>query len=268
MTIENNEQRSAPAAQAYLPRHSGRRIVVSGGVGGIGSAAIERLVAEGSAIGIVDMDGEGAKALAARITQAGGTAIGAQCDVGDEKSVSDAIATVAEHLGGIDGVLTCAGIARSSLAGEMSFDDWHSVIRVNLTGTFLVLRSALPHIEAAGGGSIVTIGSVASLVAANKNTPSYDASKSGVLGLTRSVAIGYAEKEIRANCLCPGVVDTELARRARMQDGVTSTALDRTPLGRRADVTEMASIISFLLSDDSSYMTGSTLTADGGLIAQ
>ncbi|MCJ0905426.1 SDR family NAD(P)-dependent oxidoreductase [Rhodococcus sp. ARC_M6] len=249
-------------------RHLGRRIVVSGGVGGIGAAAIARLVDEGAAIGILDIDEAGAQALAAQITAAGGVAIGVKCDVGDESSVSAATATVAEHLGGIDGAVTCAGIARSSLAGEMAFEDWDSVIRINLTGSFLVLKFALPHMERAGGGSVVTIGSVASLISANKNTPSYDASKAGVVGLTRSVAIGYADKNIRANCLCPGVVDTPLAQKAREVGGVTSTALAQTPLARRAEPAEMASIISFLLSDEASYITGSTLAADGGLTAQ
>ncbi|KAA9148634.1 SDR family oxidoreductase [Amycolatopsis acidicola] len=242
-------------------RLAGRRIVLTGGAGGIGAAAAARLVAEGAAVGILDKDGIAAKRVAGELQNA----VCLECDVTSQDSVTTAVNAVAAELGGLDGVVTCAGIARSGLPHEMSFEDWDAVIKINLTGSFLAIRAAVPFLLEAGGGAVVTIGSVASLISANTNTCGYDASKHGVVGLTRSVAVGYAEQGIRANCLCPGVVDTPLARKAREENGVTSNAVANTPLGRRADPSEMASVISFLLSSDSSFMTGSVVTADGGL---
>ncbi|NKY31949.1 SDR family oxidoreductase [Nocardia speluncae] len=248
----------------YVKRLTGRRILITGGAGGIGAAAARRLSAEGAAVAILDLDTDAAKSLVPEL----GNAVAVECDVTSEQSVAAAVAAAAQDLGGLDGVLTCAGIARSGLPHEMSLEDWNSVIAVNLTGTFLTIRAAVPHLLEAGAASVVTIGSVASLVSANTNTCSYDASKSGVLGLTRSIAVGYADRGIRANCLCPGVVDTPLARRAREVEGVTSNAVAATPLGRRAEPDEMAAVIAFLLSAESSYLTGSVVTADGGLTAR
>ncbi|WP_280507940.1 SDR family NAD(P)-dependent oxidoreductase, partial [Nocardia flavorosea] len=166
----------------YGKRSTGRRILITGGAGGIGAAAARRVAAEGAAVAILDTDYDAAQRLVPEL----GIAAAVECDVTREESVTTAVAAAAEELGGLDGVLTCAGIARSGLPHEMSFEDWHSVIAVNLTGTFLTIRAAVPHLLEAGAASVVTIGSVASLVSANTNTCSYDASKSGVLGLTRS----------------------------------------------------------------------------------
>jgi len=147
------------------------------------------------------------------------------------------------------------------------------VIGVNLTGVFLTLKHALPFLLEAGGGAIVTIGSTASLVAAGR-TASYDASKGGVLQLTRAVAVEYAEQGIRANCVCPGVVRTDLAANSRVLDAPLSaddaagpsTRL-RIPMPRAADPSEIAAVVAFLCSDDASFLTGAAVPVDGGYTA-
>ena len=132
-------------------------------------------------------------------------------DVGDEASVADAVAATVAELGAIDTVVASAGIALAGTTDSLTLEEWETVIRINLTGTFLTLKHTLPHLCASGRGAIVTIGSVASIVAAGR-VSSYDASKGGVLQLTRAVAVEYADRGVRANCVCPGVTADEPRR--------------------------------------------------------
>ncbi|GAF44698.1 SDR family NAD(P)-dependent oxidoreductase [Rhodococcus wratislaviensis] len=254
------------------PRLAGRRIFVTGGGSGIGAAVAHRAAAEGAGVAVTDARKDAADAVAEAIRAAGGTAVALYCDVADEQSVSAAVEGAALELEGLDGAVTCAGITRSGLTHELDLADWELALRINLTGTFLPLKATIPHLLAAGGGSVVTVGSVASLVAANDNSPAYDASKGGVLQLTRSVAMGYAEHGIRANCLCPGVVSTGLAANTVQLHGTIrvpthSDAIAATPLRRKAVPEEMATVVAFLLSDEASFMTGAAIAADGGLTA-
>ncbi|MEE2033199.1 SDR family NAD(P)-dependent oxidoreductase [Rhodococcus chondri] len=260
-----------PAAPV-VGRLTGRRVFLTGGGSGIGEATAHRLASEGAAVAITDAREEAATRVADAVRAAGGTAIGLRCDVGDETSVADAVAATVAEFGGLDGAVTCAGISGTAMLHEMDIAHWERILRVNLTGTFLPLRAAIPHLLEAGAGSIVTVGSVASLVSTNLNTPGYDASKGGVLQLTRSVAMGYADQGIRANCLCPGLVSTGLRANSTALQGpepevTRSRVVENTALARSADPAEMASVIAFLLSDDASFMTGAAIAADGGLTA-
>lgn len=245
---------------------------MTGGGSGIGAATVRRLAAEGAAVAVLDVRTKAAEEVAAAVRAAGGSADAITCDVADPASVADAVEVAAATLGGLDAVVPAAGIARAGITHELSLEEWELTLRVNLTGVFLTLRAAIPHLLAAGGGSIVTVGSVASLVAAGQ-AASYDASKGGVLQLTRAVAAEYADRSIRASCVCPGVVRTGLGANTKAlhgrSPGPSIGIADRMPIpmDRAADPDELAGVIAFLVSDDASFVTGAAIAADGGYTA-
>ena len=248
--------------------------LVTGAGSGIGRAVALRLAAGGAAVGVVDVRPGAAQDVAATIVSLGGTAEAATADVGDEPAVERAVGLVAERFGVLDTVVTCAGLAISSHTHETSLATWETSLRVNLTGTFLTIKHAVPHLIGAGGGPIVTIGSVASLVAAGRSS-AYDASKGGVLQLTRSVAVEYVDAGIRANCVCPGVVATDLgANTAAITNEMRPASPRRAPaeridvpMSRAAAPEEIAAVVAFLCSDDASFMTGAAVPVDGGFTA-
>jgi NAD(P)-dependent dehydrogenase (short-subunit alcohol dehydrogenase family) len=255
-------------------RLAGRRAVVTGGGSGVGRAVALQLIHEGASVTVLDIRSEAAELVAAEISTQGGVATAVQADVGDEASISAAIVDAAAALGGLDTVVACAGVALPGATAEMSIELWNTILRVNLTGVFLTVKHALPHLQQAGGGAIVTVGSVASLVAAG-GTSAYEASKGGVLQFTRGVAVEFADHGIRANCVCPGVVATDLRANSREVAGVANVSGSRrsgsdridVPMSRACDPNEVATAIAFLCSDEASFITGIALPVDGGFTA-
>jgi NAD(P)-dependent dehydrogenase (short-subunit alcohol dehydrogenase family) len=250
-------------------RLAGRRAFVTGGGSGIGAATAERLAAEGAVVAVSDRDGQAAATVAQAIVRRGAEASALTADVADERSVRDAVARAAAAAGGLDTVVTCAGVLQSARTHETGLALWERVVAVNLTGTFLAVRECLPHLLEAGGGSIVTIGSVASVVAGGYAS-CYDASKGGVLQFTRAVGAEYADRGIRANCVCPGAVTTNLkATSAQVVGPAEAAPAARVdpPIARHADPAELAAVVAFLCASDAAFVTAAAVMVDGGLTA-
>jgi NAD(P)-dependent dehydrogenase (short-subunit alcohol dehydrogenase family) len=243
-----------------------RHHVVTGAATGIGAAIASRLVAAGARVTGAGLDVEAGQAMATQLSGAGAFEF-VGLDVTDENAVLEFFA----NLDPIDGLVNCAGIyPPDQRLEDVSVESFRRVLEVNLVGTFLTCRSALPLLRSSGGGSIVNISSVHA-VAGAPGQGAYAASKGAITSLTRQIAVEYASDSIRANSILVGSVDTRITRATIAAAGSAaglSLSSDPKALGRIADPAEIAGIVAFLLSDDSSFITASALLADGGLTAK
>ncbi|WEK48825.1 MAG: SDR family oxidoreductase [Candidatus Kaistia colombiensis] len=240
---------------------NGKVVVISGGARGVGAADAERLVADGAAVAIADVLDADGEALAERLRGDGHQARFWHHDVTSEASWQTLVDAVRDWQGGIHGLVNNAGIVNRSGITGTSLEAWNRIIGVNLTGVFLGMKTVAPAMRDAGGGAIVNMASVAAWV--GHNDPGYTATKAGVLGLTRTGAAEYVDWNIRVNAICPGIVVTALN-----EGGAHLEPWRRaTPLGRFGKTAEVATLISFLLSDDSAYITGEDIAIDGGFLA-
>lgn len=242
-----------------------RSVLVTGSASGIGRAAAVVLAREGAAVTVVDRAGDAAEDTASEITSAGGSATAAPADVGNEDEIAAAVERAVDTFGGLDGVVTCAGVFHGGdlkPLGEVELDDFLYVLQVNLAGTFLAIKHALPHL-AERRGAVVTIASTAALKGHGYGA-GYTASKGGVAALTRLAAVQYGPQGVRVNCICPGGVDTPMTagtwNTPEAQKGIRRSV----PLQRVAQPEEIASVAAFLLSDGAADLTGQTIAVDGG----
>jgi 3-oxoacyl-[acyl-carrier protein] reductase len=234
-------------------------VVVTGGAQGIGKATALRLIEEGAIVVIADRNLEGASATAKDIDASGARAMAIALDVSDRESWAAAAAKIKEAYGGVDALVNNAGLTRDKSLLKMGEDDWDVVLNVNLKGAWLGCQTIVP-LMVGRGGSIVNLSSEARWGAFGQSN--YSSAKAGLVGLTRTVAIEQARNNIRVNAIAPGTTTTPMVEAVPEQ--IRKSWLENIPLRREADPSEIASAIVFLLSDDSSYVTGQILGVNGG----
>ena len=242
-----------------------RVVVVSGGGSGIGRATAQRLARDGAAVGVLDANGDGAAETVAMVERAGGRALACTTDVSDDDAVGTAVTDVAGTFGRITGAVTCAGIFHGpdlQPLHQVDVATFTKVIGVNLQGTFSVLKHTLPYLVD-GGGAVVTIASTAA-IRGHGYGAAYTASKGGVDAMTRLVAVQYGPHGVRANCICPGGVDTPMTAGTFATPEAKERAKRAIPVGRYAQPEDLADVVAFLLSDDARYVTGQTVPVEGG----
>lgn len=246
-------------------RLDGKKIFVTGGARGIGKSVATAFAEAGADLAIVDVDIEEAKKTAAELAENHKIkAIAVQTDVTDEAQVNSMIETVVSELGGLNAAFCNAGICINVPADEMTYAQWKKVIDINLSGVFLTATAAGKYMLANGGGSIINTASMSGHIV---NVPqpqcAYNASKAGVIMLTKSLAVEWAKKNVRVNCISPGYIGTELISNAPHLVPLIEQWNAMAPMGRLGKPEELQAICVYLAGDASSFTTGSDIVVDG-----
>jgi NAD(P)-dependent dehydrogenase (short-subunit alcohol dehydrogenase family) len=251
-------------------RLEGKVVLVTGAGSGIGRATALACVREGAKVVAADVQVEGGEATVAQIKQAGGEATFVQADVSRAAAVAALVVKVVATYGRIDCAHNNAGIEGAmAMTADYPEADWDRVIGVNLKGVWLCMKYELPHMLRQGGGAIVNTSSLAGLVGARRMS-AYVASKHGVAGLTKTAALEYAKSGIRINAVCPGIIRTPMVERAFLSRhaDLADRLASAEPIGRLGTPEEVAEAVVWLCSDAASFVTGHTLSVDGGIYAQ
>jgi meso-butanediol dehydrogenase / (S,S)-butanediol dehydrogenase / diacetyl reductase len=242
-----------------MGRIDGRVVLVTGAASGLGLASVQRFADEGATVVGVDLQ-DPSDWPGARFDR---------LDVTDEEGVSALVASIVRDHGRLDAVVNSAGVAGGGPAHLVPLDDWERVLRVNLTGTFLVCKHAVVPMMEQGSGSIVNVASIEG-IEGTEGGSSYNASKGAVVIFTKNMAIDYGRRGVRVNCICPGFIDTPLFRSVMDSPGMATVReryREEHKLGRFGRPEEIAGAALFLVSDDSSFVTGHALVVDGGFTA-
>lgn len=246
-----------------MARLRDKRVLVFGGSAGIGLAILQRFAAEGARVANADLHPP------ADPSSLPSGALDLRCDIADGEAVSAAVAETIARFGALDVMVNAAAaLTRIGPVTELAAEEWEHAIRVNLTGAYHASRSCIPHLIAAGGGSIIHICSEIGVVGA-KGRSAYSSSKAGLIQLARVLALDHAEQGIRVNALSPGAVVTDrLLSRFESAEAAEAALSPLYPMGRLGRPEEIAGAALFLASDDSSFMTGANLVVDGGYTAR
>ncbi|MFN0072373.1 MAG: SDR family NAD(P)-dependent oxidoreductase [Chloroflexota bacterium] len=250
-----------------MTRFEGRVALITGGGRGIGAATGQLLAEQGATVVVADMDPQPAEETAGHIVATGGRSVAQQCDVTQRSSVETAVNRVISEFGRLDILVACAGVTRDNLLFRMTDDDWDAVINTHLRGTFLAAQVAQKHMVEQRYGKMVFLSSVSAL--GNRGQTNYTTAKMGLQGMARTLAIELGPFNINVNAVAPGFVETRMTRDTAERMGVDFEQMkaDRaanTPLRRVGQPVDIANVIAFLVSDESSFVTGQTIYAAGG----
>jgi len=241
---------------------TGQIAIVTGAARGLGRLIAETFAHCGAKVACVDVNTDLLAETVASINATGGEATAHGCDVTDSQRVNEVVHEVVTQWGGLQILVNNAGITRDGLIMRMKDDQWDSVLAINLRGTFLFTRAACKPLMKGRRGRIINIASVSGLMG-NPGQANYSASKAGVIGLTRTVAMELAGRNITVNAVAPGFIQTDMT--ATLADDLIKAIVDQVPLGRLGQPRDVADAVLFLASDAASYITGQVLTVDGGL---
>lgn len=246
-----------------------RVAIITGGNSGIGRSSSLLFAREGARVVVAARDEKKGREVVDEVKSQGGEASFIRTDVSRSPDVRALVDGTISRYGRVDVLFNNAALSPVGTILTTTEEEWHSVIETNLTGTFLCTRYVVPHMQKQGGGSIINTGSINSLMAM-KDEAAYDASKGGVLMLTRAVAMDFAKDRIRANCICPGAIETPMLRdilsKAPDPKEAEAELVRKHALGRVGSPEEVAAVALFLASDDSSFVTGAALAVDGGML--
>jgi 3-oxoacyl-[acyl-carrier protein] reductase len=241
---------------------AGRVAIVTGASRGIGRAIAQRLASDGADVALVARTLEALAETKGAVEASGRRALALPLDIADSKAIQDGVKRVADELGRIDIVVNNAGLTRDGLAMRMSDEDWDAVLDVDLKGVFVFCRASLRALLKSPAGRIVNISSIVGLIG-NAGQANYAAAKSGLFGLTRSLAKELGGRKVTANAVCPGFIETDMTNGLSAE--IKQNSMKSIPLGRFGTGQDVAALVAFLCSDAASYVTGTVIPIDGGL---
>lgn len=245
-------------------RLGNKTAIITGGASGIGRAAALRFAREGAQVVIGEINVDGGRATAELIEKHGGRAIFTELNVSDSKQMKELISVTVETFGKLDILFNNAGIGNPNVKSvDLDEEDWDQIIDINLKGVFLGIKHAVPEMMKAGGGAIINTSSLLG-IKGQKYLAAYNASKAGVILLTKNAALEYGKHHIRVNAIAPGVIDTQIIEGWKNDERKWPIISKANALGRIGTPEEVANAVLFLASDEASFITGATLSVDGG----
>ena len=250
-----------------MDRLKGQVVFLTGGGGVLGRASALLFAREGARVAVVDTLKDKAEATTQQIIEDGGDAFALEADVTDEAAVQQAVETTVKRWGHLDTLFNNAGIMphQDESIVDMDLELWSRIYAINVQGTALCCKHAIPRIVQAGGGAVVNMSSFMAVVGCAKPQDAYAASKGAIIALTHSLAVQFGPRGIRVNALCPGPIETEHVRGFFADEAAYKLRLDRVPLGRFGRPADVAELALFLASDAASWLTGQAIVLDGGI---